>query len=191
MSKTSTYLLMFVIGAIVGTAYDFIHLIYGVIVYAHPHFWGETLWTFPEFGGVAALGFAGIGALKSRLGAPGVSWKRVFLDGVFLLLAYLTTGVFNGKDLIVVLVLSAISAIWLVLWWKRGAYRLELIVSVLLGILGPIAEITLIRAGFFHYQLSDPIPPWLPLLYFISGPLFVDGSLLLAGPRFDLLPGLR
>jgi hypothetical protein len=187
MSKGSAYLLLFVSGAIIGTAYDFIHLIFSVTAYAHPYFWGQTIWTFPEFGMVGVVGFAGVMALKSHLSAPGVSGKRVLLDAVFLLVAYLTTGILNGRDLLVVLILAAISAIRLILLWRRGAFRLELIVSVLICVLGPIVEIALVQVGFFHYQLSDLIPPWLPLLYFISGPLIVNGSLLVESRRASVL----
>jgi hypothetical protein len=57
--------------------------------------------------------------------------------------------------------------------WRQGLVKETLIFSVLLGVIGPVAEATGVHLGSFTYTPPTVlgIPVWLPLQYASAGPL--------------------
>jgi hypothetical protein len=174
------YALIFVLGGVAGTAYDYVHVVYGVLSYAHPHVGGTSLWVPIFFGGAAVIGALLVRALARRIKAPSVSVKRAVFDATLLLVAYFVTGVLMGNNSLTCLVLALIAAIVV----ATRPSRFVFVCAAIAAVAGPVGETLNSWSGFFHYNVADPIPYWLPLLWVVASGIFLDMTLLLS----DRLP---
>lgn len=167
---------IFVIGAVIGTAFDYIHVYFGVLSYAHPHFAGTSLWVPVEFGAAGALGCFLLGLLSRRLPAPPVTRARVGLDVGLLLGAYLATGFLVGHDLATALTLLLLVAVSVGSRWGG----LVVVAAVLGAITGPLGEALVVNTGFFRYNYASLVPSWLPLLWMVGAGLILDVASLIS-----------
>ncbi len=167
----SRYIIIFIIGAVAGTAYDYVHVFYHVLTYQHPDFVGTQLAFVPlEFGVSALAGTLVVHWLSRRFPAPLVSWRRTTLDGLLLLIAYLITGVLVGRNTLTFAALVPIAALSI----ATRPTPFVLLGSLLAAIVGPLSEICVSAAGIFHYVHGNPIPIWLPLLWMVAAGAFID-----------------
>ncbi len=172
------YTLIFCLGAVLGTAYDWIHVVFGVLKYEHPHFAGTSYWVALEFGFSGMAGALIVRKLSRRVAPPRVGWRRTIFDHVWLLIAYLVTGIFVGNNALTFAVLLPMALVAVATRFSAfiGASALFAAVS------GPLAEIvTSGPLGLFHYTVAHPVPYWLPLLWVIASGAFADSAILIFG----------
>ena len=171
MPPASRLVACFVIGAVLGTLLDGLHLLGDVLSYEHEAF-GDWAWFVPlEFGlaGVAAgiavpwiERAAGPGS-PPRFG-PGLRIGEVALfTGL-----YGATAVWDGDG--AVWLLAALTAVILArlwLWAVPGDWAYAAAAAVL----GPLGEILISATGAFDYANPDfaGIPMWLPALWANGG----------------------
>ncbi|MBI3556616.1 MAG: DUF2878 family protein [Deltaproteobacteria bacterium] len=168
--------IIFLIGAVAGTAYDYVHVYYRVLAYEHPDFIGTSLAFVPmEFGVSAVMGALAARFLSSRLAAPAVTLKRTALDGLLLLVSYWFTGIFSGQNTLTFVSLLPLVGVAI----ATRPTRFVLAGSLFAAIVGPLSEISVSAAGIFHYLHADPIPIWLPLLWMVAAAAFMDVAILL------------
>lgn len=183
------YFIAFIIGGIVGVAYDLIHVSFGVLFYRHPHILNQSLWVFPIFGGGAVLSLLCLDPRLARQKGPRSSsfpWPRrgddfshlskptlvkISYDAFLLAMAHLVDGIFVGRNHLTFIGLFILSFIS-IMSTKRE--KLEKIGYLAFPIIGPLGEFFLIQSGFFKYTYGFPIPYWLPLLWFVAAPLFMN-----------------
>ena len=170
-------ILGFICGAFLGWGYDYIHVYFGVLSYAHPHFAGTSVWVAFEFGGAACAGILGAQALARRVAAPAVTAKRFGFDALLLLVAYLLTGLFAYHNQLTFALLLGVAFVSVL----TRPVRFIWIASAFAAIAGPISETFVSATGFFHYNVASPVPFWLPLLWVIAAGLFIDFAI--AQPR--------
>jgi hypothetical protein len=166
---------IFILGAVAGPLYDWIHVAFGVLTYEHPHFAGSSLWVPLEFGVAALLGGVAAAPLEHWTPPPVVSTRRLIFDAAMLLVAYVATGLLSGQNEVTLLVLVALAAVAVGSRWSTFVF----ITAVGGAIVGPLGEIFFAGIGLFHYNVANPIPYWLPVLWVIASGLFVDVTLLL------------
>lgn len=167
-----TYLLIFLMGAILGVAYDLIHVFFGVLEYSTSthHFYGQSLLVAPLFGSYGLLGLFAAKKLSAKVELPNPTLGRIFYDAILLLAAHLVNGIFVGQNGLtsIGLLIVALASIAL----PRG--KMERIGYLVFPIVGSLGEAFLIQIGFFKYIYGYPIPYWLPLLWFIASGLFIN-----------------
>lgn len=173
--------IVLVLGAVLGTLYDYIHVWFGVLAYERPDFFGTKLALVP-----AEFGLSGIAAsialvyLADRWPAPKTTGWRAAFDGVLLLLAYLCTGIFLGNNAATAAGLLALAALSVL----TRPSRFVALVSVGAAVVGPVGETLISRAGMFHYAYpSQYVPYWLPLLWIVAAGTFIDAAVLLLNIR--------
>lgn len=171
---------LFLIGAVVGTTYDYIHVYFAVTAYERPDFAGTVLRIVPlQFGLCALIGGLALERLARRVSAPAVGPGRVALDLALLLAGYLATAAFVGRNALTFAALVPVVAASVL----TRPTRFVLIVTLAGGVLGPLGEIALKHAGLFHYVHADPVPVWLPLLWMVASGGFLSVPLWLAQRR--------
>lgn len=168
-------LLASLFGGLAGLAYDGIHVAFGVLEYAHPHFWGTSLWVFPEFALATLVSLLAVAWAARRWPLPPVNGRRMALDGALLAVGYVATGLLRGHPLATALALGALASISVI---TRKSKAIA-ILSALAAVAGPLAEALISATGFFRYVDHQPVPPWLPLLWVIAAGLVYDGAVLL------------
>lgn len=169
------YLLIFVLGAIFGTAYDYIHVYFEVLTYHRPDFVGTSLAFVPvEFGLCAVIGTFAVQGLAGKFAPPKVTFARLGLDAALLLIAYLFTGVFVGRDLVTFIALAPLVVLSVALRPTPFVF----IGSAFAAFIGPFGEVCVSRSGIFHYNHAELVPVWLPLLWVIAAGAFIDLPLL-------------
>lgn len=156
------YLILFAVGAVLGTALDHIHVATAVLAYPTPFAFAQALWVPPLFG-FAAVSFVRMWQpLRSpadRRPSPG----RVVAAFAIFAAAYAVTGLArDSAPLVWALLLPA----WIALiagpgWQRRAIYGLVVAAS------GTAFESLLCWLGGFHYLVptSLRVPAWLPVLY--------------------------
>ena len=178
-------LLVFVIGAVAGTLYDYIHVYGGVLVYARPDFAGTCLRFVPLEFGVCAVGggfvFQWLGAWTP---APRITPARTALDLALLFIGYVVTAVYVGKNELTFAALLPAAFVSVV----TRPTRFVLTASAAAAVAGPVGEIVVSALGVFHYVHASPIPGWLPLLWTIAAGAFMDVPLYLAQRRSSPVP---
>ena len=161
----------FVIGAVVGTALDGIHLLGDVLTYETEAF-GEWAWFVPlEFGlaGVAA-GIA-IPPIERAAGPPAfprLGLARRVAELLLFAAAYGATALWDGDGAAWVTAgLILLVAVRLSVAPIRGDWVYALAAAVL----GPLGEIAILGTGAFEYAHADAagIPMWLPALWANGG----------------------
>lgn len=165
------YLLIFVLGAVLGTAFDYIHVYFNVLTYHYPDFAGTSLAFVPvEFGLSAVVGSLSVRWLARKYAPPAVSFARLALDGALLFVGYVLTGLFKTNDFATFLALLPLAVLSIAL----RPTPFICIGSAILALAGPLGEICVSAADVFHYNHSDLIPVWLPLLWVIAAGAFID-----------------
>ena len=158
-----TLLAVAVAGAVLGTAWDLLHVRTHTTVYSIGL--GRMPWWVPlEFAAVYVAGVVGI----ARLGAPvksAHSTNRLIAEVGWLTIVYAITAFGHRYELVVVaLALVALLA-------RRRTFsailRPNIVPAVALVVLGSATEAVLIASGVFGYTHASlgNIPLWLPLLY--------------------------
>lgn len=162
-------LLILVIAALLTVGDYVAHVDQGVLSYRDPDrgslFPGqptaEVFWGFLRL----ALGIVAIGWLLFR-GTPAPGWRKAVLSVALFFVLYYLSGTFQDHPMGLYV---AFMLIWLphLLFTGLDLYKL-VVVSVLLGVLGPLAEGMRSDTGFFAYADQDAyfVPLWLSALYF-------------------------
>jgi Protein of unknown function (DUF2878) len=173
MPRATRLAICFLLGAVLGTAFDGIHLYGDVESYPDPAF-GRWAWFVPvEFGVVGALTGALIPSLERLAGPPRAPrWSPATRVAELCLItaAYTSTVVLDDEPVIVTVGLLALVTARLVLRPVPGDWAYALIAAIV----GPAVEAALSAAGAFDY--ADPdfagIPLWLPALW-ANGGIFI------------------
>lgn len=154
---------LFLVGAVLLTLLDSIHVHTHTLVYLHPFAFGSAWWVPLEMGFAAAFG--GLAYVKGwqRLRGPEAlpSWPKVLLGMAAFSLAYAASGLLpaSATSKLIVLLVAAIVIHREVDGTRTGA--MLMLVGV---VVGPIAE-----AINPEFRYLDPdfmgVPVWLPALY--------------------------
>lgn len=158
-------LILFVAGALLGTALDHLHVAGGVLGYPRPAFWGEAWWVFPLFG-TAAVALCGSWRLAFRGAAPRTGDGRPVVFFVLLFAGAYATSV--GLRATPWLALAAMTVVWLPFARRFGLRYVAYACLSAAG--GCLVESALQWADLFHYRAPGlmgflPVPVWLPGLY--------------------------
>ncbi len=159
------------VGAVVCTVCDHLHVVYGVLAYAHPDVWQQAWWVALLFAGSTLAVLVGSVITKAALGRgvpdPPLDAGRIVFASAAFVGAYAFTAVAHGAPN---LVLGVLLVFW-VARVARGTPRWLLVYSVFVGLLGPAVEATLSSLGLFAYLEPDLLgtPRWLPGLYLHAG----------------------
>jgi hypothetical protein len=163
-----------VLGAVIGTLLDGIHLLGGVLSYEAEAF-GEWAWFVPvEFGLAGVLAGLAIPALERRAGPPVPPRFGLARRAAELLLfaaAYGATALWDGDSapgLVVLLCGLLALRLWIDAVPGDWAY------AAAAAVLGPLGEIAISATGAFDYAHPDfaGIPMWLPALW-ANGGIFI------------------
>ncbi|MEK6606893.1 MAG: hypothetical protein AABZ30_04455 [Myxococcota bacterium] len=162
-------LVLFVVGAILGTACDQIHVQFGVLWYPRPFMLGQAWWVPPLFGGAGiALSYGPALILRALPAAPPPArpGREIAIAGASFVAAYFATGVFSAHPLALAAGLAAAWAARLVRLDRREAVG-ALVVSLTAAAAGSLFEAALSSTGAFFYHRPDAlgVPIWLPSLY--------------------------
>lgn len=153
--------ILFVIGAVLGTALDHLHVSFGVLDYPGPHPTSQPFWVPPLFGSATLLFVSGHRGFRAP-GERGTPGRAAFAWLVFAL-AYLASAALHQwpRALLLGMLLGFIPFVWGPTFLRRAAYAL----SIALG--GFLFESTLVHFGAFRYLAPGPllVPIWLPGLY--------------------------
>lgn len=165
------YPALFAFGAVLGTLWDQLHVRAGTLAYFSPDVAGQPWWVPLEFG----FAFVAGGALFTMLGDPAPRPRSSSLasaEGAWLTAIYAITAFLDERPYVV-------AGILLIALIARAGNIAETVMAspvpvIALVILGPLAEVMLIRADLFQYRIQQlgPIPIWLPLLW-ANGVLFM------------------
>jgi hypothetical protein len=158
-------LIVFLFGALVGTALDHLHVLGGVLDYPHVFFWGAAWWVWPLFGS-ATLALLWPWRLQFR--GQAARWKSAWPGAAYVVafaVAYETSVVLQQQP---VLALAVFVLAWLPFAVRIG--RRLAFYSVLSALGGVVTESALVHIDAFHYRapgLMGPlaVPIWLPGLY--------------------------
>jgi uncharacterized protein DUF2878 len=161
----------FVIGAVLGTLLDGIHLAGDVLSYEHEAF-GEWAWFVPvEFGLLGVVVGLAIPTIEAAVGelppacyAPARRAAEVLLFAA----AYAATALWDGDGAVWLTAgLLALVAVRLLVERVPGDWAY----AALAAALGPLGEIVISATGAFDYANPDfaGIPMWLPALWANGG----------------------
>ena len=161
----------FLVGAVLGTALDAIHVHNGVLVY-HGATIGDIGWWVPlQFGVVGALVGLAIPVIERSVGvAEPPTWRVDQVVGELMLFAvlYLSTALVSADDAgWLTAGLFALAGVRLALVPTQGDWAYVLLAAVL----GPLGEAAVSATGVFEYVDPDflGIPYWLPALWANGG----------------------
>lgn len=170
-------LLLFFLGATVGTGLDAFHTHSGTTAYAHEVAFKMAWWTpfaFGLAGLVGGLAYPIASRVLGRLVAPEMTWARVLACFFAFGLMYWASGyLFVGSGIKLALLASGAVALGLSSARTSTAFALALVAAFV----GSTVEIALVAAGKFRHASTDflGIPMWLPALY--AGGSFAFGVL--------------
>jgi len=178
MSGAARIATCFLLGALLGTVLDGIHL-YGDVESYPETLFGRWAWFVPlEFGAVGALAGAAIPWVERLVGPPSPPhWSPAarIAELFVLVAAYVSTAVLADAPVLVSVLLVLLLAARLLLGPVQGDWAYAAIAAVA----GVTVEALLSVAGVFDY--ADPdlagIPMWLPLLW-ANGGIFIRRLLL-------------
>jgi hypothetical protein len=163
--------ILFLVGAVLGTALDHLHVASGTTSYPAPVFFQAAWWT-PLLFGFAAAGFADLHArLRQLFGAPPRPQpKMLAVDFVLFVAAYWASAYLPLPN---AALLGLFASIYLV---RVAALRdppHRIVHGLLCAALGVFAEWALTGLGLFTHHRADflRVPLWLPGLYLLSSPL--------------------
>jgi len=163
--------LLFLVGAVLGTALDHLHVASGTTSYAHPVFLQAAWWTPPLFG-FAAAGFADLHSRLRRLfGAlPRPQPRLAAVDLVIFVGAYWASAYLPlSNPALLVLFVAVFAARMLAL--REPPHRI--VHALLCALFGVTSEWALTGLGLFTHHRADllRVPLWLPGLYLLAAPL--------------------
>jgi hypothetical protein len=159
------WLVVVVLGAVVATTGDHLHVVYGVLFYPHPALFQQAIWVLPLFAGATFAMIAGGEATRRAMrGAspPGASLAEALLATGWFFVAYAFTAVAAEVPNVVLFVLVVT---WLVRVARMPGWTF--LFSLLSAVAGVASESTLSSLGGFAYTRPDlfAVPRWLPGLY--------------------------
>jgi hypothetical protein len=154
---------LFLLGAVVLTLLDSVHVHTHTLAYAHPVAFGSAWWVPLLMGSATALGGAAYVRAWKRLGGPAklASWKSIGAACASAFLMYAASGLLPGTALTKLIVLSVAAV---VIHREVDGTRQGAWLMLAGAVLGPIAEAI---NPAFHYLDPDfmGVPVWLPALY--------------------------
>jgi hypothetical protein len=158
---------LFLVGAVVGTALDRIHVAAGVLWYARPMLAGQAIWV-PLVFGLGGLAMVNGQRLFSRGGPPAAASSLV-APSIALLAAYVATAVASDSP---GLLAAGLTLAWIVRVARRPPLD-GVAAALALAVAGPLVEAALSATGGFFYRRADllGVPLWLPALYLHVSPL--------------------
>jgi hypothetical protein len=157
---------LFLVGAIVGSALDMIHVLSGVLNYPKPFYpWGQAWWVPFLFGAAAIVLVRGYRLVADLVGArdPALSSNALTSAALGFIGAYLATGLFHQQELLLAVGLVAAWSLHQRLHPGQGTGPYAFAVAI--G--GTLFESLLSSTGAFDYTEPDflGVPIWLPALY--------------------------
>src|SRR4030095_8726593 len=183
-------IILFILGAILGSFYDGFHHHSGTTYYPNPWIFKMAWWVPLNFG-LAILAVANSHVLMDRIlkrSSRPLSWGLVVLGLAFFGAVYWMSGFLPTDRLKYLWVYTGAAIIWLLFdrTWQG------IVLALLTGIAGSAVEITLIALKLFFYVRPDfmGIPYWLPGLYFAASVTVGNlGRKLISPPRPSLSTG--
>lgn len=157
---------LFIVGAVMGTLLDLIHVQSGVLYYASPFYpGGQAFWVPLLFGAAALVLVRGYRSFAEFLGVrdPIASTNSLTEAALGFVAAYAATGLFHEHEL---LLTAALVVSWA---WHQKRHPGEggVPYAVGLAIAGSFFEAALSSTGAFSYTSPDllGVPVWLFALY--------------------------
>jgi hypothetical protein len=163
--KVRAVLLLFLLGATVGSALDAFHVSSGVERYPLPILFGLAWWV-PLLLGSAAVAIGYSHPLADPLLHNRRPARRIAVslgELTWLVLAYLISASFLDS----LAKVGLLAIIYFNFWLLSGAGWQNLTLSLVTAITGTLIEMILVTAGAFSYLHSDfiGVPYWLPCMY--------------------------
>ena len=169
--RVSELVVLFLVGAAASLVGDHSHVVTGTTEYftdTVPFVWSSPIW-FPVMVGAATVSLA---ELRLHLPNPRTTvTARQGLAGVAaVLVAYVTTALVHSAPPVpsITLIVAMAAITWCALGDKPSV-----VCGALAAIIGPIAEIVLVKVGVFAYNADSDglfgVGPWLVPLYFAFG----------------------
>jgi hypothetical protein len=162
--------IFFLLGAVLGSALDHLHVASGTTSYAKPFLFQQAIWV-PLLFGFAGAGFADLHRrLRTAFGAPPMSVSRPALaaDLVIFVAAYWASAYLPASNLAL---LAGFTAAWIVRVHRGPPHRI--VHGLACAACGVAAEWALTGLGAFTHHRADflRVPLWLPGLYLLASPL--------------------
>jgi hypothetical protein len=163
--KVQPVLLLFLLGAVMGSALDAFHVYSRVERYPAPTFFGLAWWV-PLLFGVAAVAIGCSHPLVDPLLYHRRPARRLLVslaELAWLVLAYLVSASFLDS----LAKVGLLGVIYLNFWLLSGGGWQDLVLSTVTAITGTLIEMILVAAGAFSYLHPDfiGVPYWLPCMY--------------------------
>ncbi len=163
--KAQAILLLFLLGATLGSALDAFHVSSGVERYPLPVLFGLAWWVPLLFGSATVvIGYSHplVDPLLYNRRAP----RRLLVslgEVTWLVLAYLISASFLAS----LAKVGILALIYFNFWLLSGAGWQNLVLSLVTAITGTLIEMILVAAGAFSYLHPDfiSVPYWLPCIY--------------------------
>lgn len=163
MNRFPAQVFVFVLGAVVGTLLDQIHVRAGVLAYTHPLLFGQAAWVPLVFGsgGLVLVNSHVLGMFGGDEGKPAP--RSLAVPTLLFVGAYLLTGIAADRP---VLVLSVLAVAWATRLALAPSHAIAL-AGLAFALGGPLFEAALSGTGAFTYRRPDAlgVPCWLPALY--------------------------
>jgi hypothetical protein len=158
-----------VVGAVVGTALDALHVLTGVLAYPHPTLGLQDWWVpalFASAGIALCEGHRRVAVVLAGRTPPWASTRDTAACVLLLVAVYGSSGLLKAWAHTAALLYVALFA----MAWRltaQQARRALMIHAAGAAVMGPLVEILISKAGGFHYLVPDVagIPIWLPPLY--------------------------
>lgn len=159
---------LFVIGAVMLTLLDSVHVHTSTLAYSHPVAYGQAWWVPLLFGCAASFGGVAYVIGWKRLGGHDklVPWPKIVIALAAFALMYAASGLLPATATTKLIVITIGAA---VIFYEVDGSRVGAILLVVGTIVGPIAEAINPQ---FHYVDPDflRIPVWLPVVYSCATP---------------------
>ncbi len=159
------FVLVYLIGMILGPLLDGMHIHSGVLTYNDPN--ASQAWWVPFLFGAATLGINILIIIVEKLTRQSsftATWKStVYSVGLFMLMYAFSA--YSRMASWLIFVVIALAAIGLSFRYIKN--QTSLIIVILVTLIGPVVEIIISSSGLFHYIAPDywGIPLWLYPLY--------------------------
>jgi len=162
MRRARAQAVLFLVGAVVGTLGDQIHVQFDVLWYPRPLLCGQAPWV-PFLFGTAALVLVNGHRLFLRRPAGDPPPSSLAAPAVLFVAAYFATALGKERPL---LVAGGLAAAWALRVAVAPATD-KLLAGLAIAAGGPLVEAALSATGAFFYRRPDVlgVPVWLPALY--------------------------
>ncbi len=163
------WLALALLGSLLCTVCDHVHVACDVLAYEHPIFWSQAWWVPVQFAFVSlgtVLAADGVRALFRAPVAPPTA-RAAISDVLFLVVAWVTSGLGAREPTAVAFVLAGM---WLARV-VRGRPAWHVACALIAAAAGSLVEHAMTVAGLFHHCRQDflTVPRWLPTLYLHAG----------------------